>query len=349
MDWKQLLFKVVTITLALLTTLVLFFLTHHQGERTKPLDSNTFDCKQHDFIVSSDCSPEYDGFCLNDGVCFFPCRHKRDRLHLSILIWRSKVWEVYVVNTALKTHLRIIVSSKICLNCRRTLIIMYLIIINWFWISVLVRNKNSSVMFRCHLLRLFWSISENCEQRWGKQSLLCRSVEGTFFLACAINFTHCSISTYYRMHVDNIYRRIVIGCSKGLKLIDYSVLASHSKVDSQLQWSPPDRTFRALNGQFIVFSVFNQITTPKTLQLFVTLTPQTVIDLQGFRFLNQTFISEESSVRCFDYNDTILLKTPFSIHVVSVKAQENYTWITIYTVWTRTLEFTIAPFSTVSF
>ena len=27
-----------------------------------------FDYDQHDYIISSDCSPEYDGFCLNDGV-----------------------------------------------------------------------------------------------------------------------------------------------------------------------------------------------------------------------------------------------------------------------------------------
>ena len=72
MDWKQLVFKIVTKTFALLTTLVLIYFTHHQGERNKALDSHMFDYDQHDYIISSDCSPEYDGFCLNAGVCFFP-------------------------------------------------------------------------------------------------------------------------------------------------------------------------------------------------------------------------------------------------------------------------------------
>ena len=72
MDWRQLLFKIVTITLALLTSLVSIYLIHHQGERNEALDSDTLDYDQHDYIKSSDCSQEYDGFCLNDGVCFFP-------------------------------------------------------------------------------------------------------------------------------------------------------------------------------------------------------------------------------------------------------------------------------------
>ena len=71
MDSKQLLFKIVSINPALLTTLVFIYLTHHQWKRNKPLDSDTFDYDQHDYIISPDCSPEYDGFCLNDGFCFF--------------------------------------------------------------------------------------------------------------------------------------------------------------------------------------------------------------------------------------------------------------------------------------
>ena len=31
---------------------------------------------------------------------------------------------------------------------------------------------------------------------------------------------------------------------------------------------------------------------------------------------------------CFDYNDTIFLKPPFTIHLVSVNAQKSSTWIT---------------------
>ena len=72
MHWRQLFFKIVTITLAFSTTLVSIYLLHHQGERNNALDSDTLDYDQHDYIKSSDCSPEYDGFCLNDGVCFFP-------------------------------------------------------------------------------------------------------------------------------------------------------------------------------------------------------------------------------------------------------------------------------------
>ena len=41
------------------------------------LASVSFDYDEHDYAISSDCLPEYDGFCLNDGVlndsvCFSP-------------------------------------------------------------------------------------------------------------------------------------------------------------------------------------------------------------------------------------------------------------------------------------
>ena len=59
------------------------------------------------------------------------------------------------------------------------------------------------------------------------------------------------------------------------------------------------------------------------------LAPQTVvIDFEGFRFFNQPFIVKELSVRGFDYSDTIFLKPPFPIHLISIKAQKSYTWIT---------------------
>ena len=78
-------------------------------------------------------------------------------------------------------------------------------------------------------------------------------------------------------------------------------LASRIKVDSQKQWSPPEKTFRAVNGQFIIFSVFNQNTTLETLHFLVMLVPQTVvIDFEGFLFFNQPFIVEELCVRGFD-------------------------------------------------
>ena len=57
MDWEQLLFKIVAITLALLTALVLIYFTQHQGERNKPLTSDTCDYDQHYYIISSDYSP----------------------------------------------------------------------------------------------------------------------------------------------------------------------------------------------------------------------------------------------------------------------------------------------------
>ena len=67
------------------------------------------------------------------------------------------------------------------------------------------------------------------------------------------------------------------------KLSTILFLPSGRKVDSQLQWSPLDRTFTAINGQFIIFNVFNQNTTRKL--FFVMLTPQTVvIDFEGSRF-----------------------------------------------------------------
>ena len=72
MEWKQLLFKIVTITLDLLTILVSIYLTSSRRIEKKPFDSDTFDYDQHDYILSSDCSPDYGGFCLNEGVCFFP-------------------------------------------------------------------------------------------------------------------------------------------------------------------------------------------------------------------------------------------------------------------------------------
>ena len=72
MDWKQLLFKIRTKTLAHLTTLVLISLTHHQRENKKQLDYDTFDYDQQKYIFASESLPEYDGFCLNDRVCFFP-------------------------------------------------------------------------------------------------------------------------------------------------------------------------------------------------------------------------------------------------------------------------------------
>ena len=106
-------------------------------------------------------------------------------------------------------------------------------------------------------------------------------------------------------------------------------LASRWKVGSQLQWSPPDRTFRAVNGQFIIFIVFNQNTTPKIFHFFVMLATQTVvIDFEGFRFFNQPFTVKELFSQCFGYNDTILLEPPFPIHLVSVKAQKVYAWVT---------------------
>ena len=90
MDWRQLLFKIVTITLALLTTVLIIHSIHHQGERNEALDSDTLHYDEHDYIKSSDCSPEYDCFCLNEGFCFFPA-DKWGCLHLSLLIRRLKV------------------------------------------------------------------------------------------------------------------------------------------------------------------------------------------------------------------------------------------------------------------
>ena len=75
MDRRQLLFKIVTITLALLTTLLLIYLIHHQGGRNTALDPDTLDYDQHDYIKSSDCSPEYDGLSERWRL-FFPADTK---------------------------------------------------------------------------------------------------------------------------------------------------------------------------------------------------------------------------------------------------------------------------------
>ena len=54
------------------------------------------------------------------------------------------------------------------------------------------------------------------------------------------------------------------------------------------------------------------------------LTPQTVIDFEGFCFLYQPFIVKELSVQVFDYNDIILLKPPFLIHPVDCQGTEKF-------------------------
>ena len=51
MDWKQLLFKILTKTLALPITLVSIYWTYHHGETIKPLDSDTCDYYQHEFTM----------------------------------------------------------------------------------------------------------------------------------------------------------------------------------------------------------------------------------------------------------------------------------------------------------
>ena len=54
------------------------------------------------------------------------------------------------------------------------------------------------------------------------------------------------------------------------------------------------------------------------------LTPQTVIDFEGFRFLNQLFTIKELSVRSFDYNETILLKPAYPIQIVCQGTEKFY-------------------------
>ena len=100
MDWEQLLFNIVTLTPALLSTLVLIYLTHHQGEWNEPLESDTFDYDQYNYNIIW-LFPGKWRF-MSERLClFFSCRHRRGCLHLYILIWRSKIWEVYVLSTSL--------------------------------------------------------------------------------------------------------------------------------------------------------------------------------------------------------------------------------------------------------
>ena len=164
-----------------------------------------------------------------------------------------------------------------------TLIVMCLITIKWFWISLLFRNKNNSGRYRFHLPGLLWGrfanrIAENRfrSETWKKLSYwLMQSTlpDARYWI------TQESMSTSYIGEIWLVVQMV-------WNLLTILFLASRGKVDSQLQWSPPDRTFRAVIGQFIIFSVFNQKTAPKTLHFFVRLAPQTVvIDFEGFRFL----------------------------------------------------------------
>ena len=59
------------------------------------------------------------------------------------------------------------------------------------------------------------------------------------------------------------------------------------------------------------------------------LIPETiVIDIEGFRFLNEAFTSKELSVRGPDYYDTIFLKPPHPIYLISVTAHKSCSSIT---------------------
>ena len=86
MDCKQRLFEIFTKTFAFLTSLVLFFLTHHRAKSNKPLDFDTFDYDQtRIYMILSDCPPEYIGFFLKGGVCSFPV-NANSIWHLPIFI-----------------------------------------------------------------------------------------------------------------------------------------------------------------------------------------------------------------------------------------------------------------------
>ena len=74
--------------------------------------------------------------------------------------------------------------------------------------------------------------------------------------------------------------------------------------------------------------VFRQNTAPETLQVFVTLTPQTIVrDFEGFRFLYNLFNYEDAAVcgRLQRYNPSGATCT---IRLVSVKAQKSPAWDT---------------------
>ena len=98
-------------------------LTYHRAKSIKPLDSDSLDYDQHNYTRSPDYSPENDGFCLNDGVCFF----QADTYYVACICPYSYVaqrCEVCVVNTvdtvALWTSFTTTMSStNTCLNCRR--------------------------------------------------------------------------------------------------------------------------------------------------------------------------------------------------------------------------------------